>query len=75
MRKGDNKQVAVKVIKKLKLSKEELEVVHDEVDIMHKVNFTDTLFAQVLFRLSILTVWSYLRCSRQIRKYTWLLRF
>jgi len=38
VRKSDNKQFAIKVIKKSKLNNEELAVVHDEVEIMHKVN-------------------------------------
>jgi hypothetical protein len=37
-RKSDGKQFAIKVIKKSKLNSEELAVVHDEVEIMHKVN-------------------------------------
>jgi len=37
-RKADNKQFAIKVIKKAKLNAEELAVVHDEVEIMHKLN-------------------------------------
>jgi calcium/calmodulin-dependent protein kinase I len=38
VRKSDGQQFAVKVIKKSKLNAEELAVVHDEVEIMHKVN-------------------------------------
>lgn len=38
VRKSDGKQFAVKVIKKSKLNAEELAVVHDEVEIMHKIN-------------------------------------
>ena len=37
-RKADGKQFAIKIIKKSKLNAEELAVVHDEVEIMHKVN-------------------------------------
>jgi len=37
-RKTDGKQFAIKVIKKSKLNPEELAVVHDEVEIMHKLN-------------------------------------
>src|SRR4051794_33938733 len=37
-RKSDGKQFAIKVIKKTKLNAEELSVVHDEVEIMHKVS-------------------------------------
>jgi len=38
VRKSDGKQFAIKVIKKTKLNAEELAVVHDEVEIMHKLN-------------------------------------
>lgn len=38
IRKSDQKEFAVKVIKKQKLTPEELAVVHDEVEIMHKIN-------------------------------------
>jgi len=38
VRKSDNKEFAIKVIKKNKLNADELAVVHDEVEIMHKVN-------------------------------------
>jgi calcium/calmodulin-dependent protein kinase I len=37
IRKNDGEQFAVKVIKKSKLNKEELSVVHDEVEIMNKI--------------------------------------
>jgi len=37
VRKSDGKQFAIKVIKKSKLNSEELAVVHDEVEIMHKI--------------------------------------
>ncbi len=37
VRKADQKHFAIKVIKKSKLNAEELAVVHDEVEIMHKV--------------------------------------
>jgi len=40
VRKSDGKQFAIKVIKKSKLNSEELAVVHDEVEIMHKVSRT-----------------------------------
>lgn len=40
VRKSDGKQFAVKVIKKSKLNSEELAVVHDEVEIMHRVRNT-----------------------------------
>jgi len=36
--KSDGKQYAIKIIKKSKLNAEELAVVHDEVEIMHKLN-------------------------------------
>jgi hypothetical protein len=42
VRKSDNKQFAIKVIKKSKLNNEELAVVHDEVEIMHKVDTNKT---------------------------------
>ena len=42
VRKSDGKQFAIKVIKKSKLNSEELAVVHDEVEIMHKVSRTRT---------------------------------
>jgi len=38
VRKSDHKYFAVKIIKKNKLNPEELLVVHDEVEIMHKIN-------------------------------------
>jgi calcium/calmodulin-dependent protein kinase I len=38
VRKSDGKEFAVKVIKKQKLTKEELDIVHDEVEIMQKIN-------------------------------------
>jgi serine/threonine protein kinase len=38
IRKSDNKEFAIKVIKKSKLTAEELAVVHDEVEILHKIN-------------------------------------
>ena len=41
VRKSDGKQFAIKVIKKSKLNSEELAVVHDEVEIMHKVRNMD----------------------------------
>ena len=44
VRKSDNKQFAVKVIKKSKLNSEELAVVHDEVEIMHKVRHAASAF-------------------------------
>jgi len=37
-RKADGKEFAIKVIKKSKLNPDELAVVHDEVEIMHKIN-------------------------------------
>jgi len=37
-RKSDGKKFAIKIIKKSKLNAEELAVVHDEVEIMHKVD-------------------------------------
>lgn len=37
-RKSDGKAFAIKVIKKTKLNAEELAVVHDEVEIMHRIN-------------------------------------
>lgn len=38
VRRSDGKEFAVKVIKKSKLNAEELAVVHDEVEILHKIN-------------------------------------
>lgn len=38
IRKSDHKEFAVKIIKKSKIPKEELEVIHDEVDIMRRIN-------------------------------------
>lgn len=38
IRKSDGKQFAAKIIKKSKLNAEELAVVHDEVEIMHKIS-------------------------------------
>lgn len=37
IRKADGKEFAIKIIKKEKLNTEELSVVHDEVEIMHKI--------------------------------------
>jgi len=46
VRKADSKEFAIKVIKKNKLNADELAVVHDEVEIMHKISHTNcvTLF-------------------------------
>eukprot|EP00456_Euglypha_rotunda_P033999 TRINITY_DN26226_c0_g1_i2.p1 TRINITY_DN26226_c0_g1~~TRINITY_DN26226_c0_g1_i2.p1 ORF type:complete len:117 (+),score=27.45 TRINITY_DN26226_c0_g1_i2:87-437(+) len=46
IRKADKKEFAIKVIKKKKLTAEELVTVHDEVEIMHKINHPNcvTLF-------------------------------
>lgn len=38
IRKSDGKVFAVKIIKKNKLNADELSVVHDEVEIMHRIN-------------------------------------
>jgi calcium/calmodulin-dependent protein kinase I len=38
VRKSDSKEFAVKVVKKAKLTQEELAVVHEEVEIMHRIN-------------------------------------
>ena len=50
VRKSDGKQFAIKVIKKSKLNSEELAVVHDEVEIMHKVRNTRTAHGRVVWR-------------------------
>jgi serine/threonine protein kinase len=38
VKKSDKSEYAIKIIDKAKLNKEELAVIHDEVDIMQKVN-------------------------------------
>lgn len=52
VRKSDGKQFAIKVIKKSKLNSEELAVVHDEVEIMHKVNHSNCVQLFEMFETS-----------------------
>jgi len=52
VRKSDGKEFAVKVIKKAKLNAEELAVVHDEVEIMHKVNHPNCVQLFEMFETS-----------------------
>jgi len=49
VRKSDGKQYAIKVIKKNKLNAEELAVVHDEVEIMHKLNHENCVLLYEMF--------------------------
>jgi len=51
-RKSDGKQFAIKVIKKSKLNAEELAVVHDEVEIMHKVDHPNCVKLFEMFETS-----------------------
>lgn len=51
-RKSDGKQFAIKVIKKSKLNSEELAVVHDEVEIMHKINHPNCVQLYEMFETS-----------------------
>jgi len=50
--KSDGKQFAIKVIKKTKLNTEELAVVHDEVEIMHKINHPHCVQLYEMFETS-----------------------
>jgi len=52
VRKSDGKQFAIKVIKKTKLNAEELAVVHDEVEIMHKINHDHCVQLYEMFETS-----------------------
>lgn len=52
VRKSDGKQFAVKVIKKSKLNAEELAVVHDEVEIMHKISHPNCVQLYEMFETS-----------------------
>jgi calcium/calmodulin-dependent protein kinase I len=49
VRKSDGKQFAVKIIKKNKLNAEELLVVHDEVEIMHRINHVNCVQLYEMF--------------------------
>jgi len=49
IRKSDGKHVAVKIIKKAKLNAEELAVVHDEVEIMHKIKHENCVELHEMF--------------------------
>jgi len=51
-RKSDGKEFAIKVIKKQKLSAEELAIVHDEVEIMHKINHAHCVKLYEMFETS-----------------------
>jgi len=51
-RKADGKQFAIKVIKKAKLNEAELEVVHDEVEIMHKIQHKHCVKLYEIFETS-----------------------
>jgi len=51
-RKSDGKQFAIKIIKKSKLNAEELAVVHDEVEIMHKVDHPNCVKLFEMFETS-----------------------
>jgi len=51
-RKSDGKEFAIKVIKKSKLNAEELAVVHDEVEIMHKVSHPNCVDLIEIFETS-----------------------
>jgi calcium/calmodulin-dependent protein kinase I len=51
-RKSDGKQFAIKVIKKTKLNAEELAVVHDEVEIMHKLTHPHCVQLYEMFETS-----------------------
>lgn len=52
VRKADGKQFAVKVIKKARLNAEELAVVHDEVEIMHKISHENCVHLYEMFETS-----------------------
>jgi len=52
VRKSDHKHFAVKIIKKNKLNPEELLVVHDEVEIMHKINQQNCVQLYEMFETS-----------------------
>jgi len=49
LRKSDGKAFAIKVIKKNKLKADELAVVHDEVEIMHKINHANCVILYEMF--------------------------
>lgn len=49
IRKSDSKEFAIKIIKKDKLNSEELLVVHDEVDIMHKIKHPNCVQLHEMF--------------------------
>jgi len=51
-RKSDGKQFAIKIIKKSKLNPDELAVVHDEVEIMHKVDHPNCVKLYEMFETS-----------------------
>jgi calcium/calmodulin-dependent protein kinase I len=51
-RKADGKQFAIKIIKKMRLNAEELAVVHDEVEIMHKVDHPNCVKLFEMFETS-----------------------
>jgi calcium/calmodulin-dependent protein kinase I len=52
IRKQDGAQFAIKIIKKSKLNAEELAVVHDEVEIMHKINHENCVHLYEMFETS-----------------------
>jgi len=52
IRKSDGKAFAIKVIKKSKLNAEELAVVHDEVEIMHKISHVNCVHLYEMFETS-----------------------
>jgi calcium/calmodulin-dependent protein kinase I len=52
VRKSDGQQFAIKIIKKSKLNADELAVVHDEVEIMHKVNHPNCVQLLEMFETS-----------------------
>lgn len=52
VRKADGKQFAIKIIKKSKLNPEELAVVHDEVEIMHKIDHPNCVKLYEMFETS-----------------------
>jgi calcium/calmodulin-dependent protein kinase I len=49
VRKSDGKEFAIKVIKKAKLNADELAVVHDEVEIMHKISHPNCVTLYEMF--------------------------
>jgi len=52
VRKSDGKEFAIKIIKKSKLNSEELAVVHDEVEIMHKIHHENCVQLFEMFETS-----------------------